>query len=301
MRLFYKLIILIFSLNTFIISQDTFSIVAVDPETGQIGSAGASCIQGSVIISDIHPGIGGIHTQAYWNATNQDSAASLMNQGFSPDEIIDWLRNNDSQNDSSIRQYGIVDLVGEGRSAAFTGTNCDDYKGHRIGANYAIQGNILLGPSILDNMESAFINQYGSFEEKLIASLMAANVSGADTRCEPYGTPAISAFIKIAKLDNSIDSLFLDLNVNNAALTLNPLDSLYSQYWNWKKDQFVLGDINFDSLIGINDIILLSDYVNGHQPINIYRYNPSDMNGNGDLEITDFYLLIYEVIGIVGV
>ena len=77
-------------------------------------------------------------------------------------------------------------------------------------------------------MESAFINQYGSFEEKLIASLMAANVSGADTRCEPYGTPAISAFIKIAKLDNSIDSLFLDLNVNNAALTLNPLDSLFS-------------------------------------------------------------------------
>ena len=42
--------------------QDTFSIVAIDPITGKVGSAGASCIGGSMIISDIHPGLGGIHT-----------------------------------------------------------------------------------------------------------------------------------------------------------------------------------------------------------------------------------------------
>ena len=74
--------------------NDTFSIVAVDTLTGQVGSAGASCIQGSIIISDIHPGLGAIHTQSYWNASNQDSASSLMEQGYAPQDIIDWLVEN---------------------------------------------------------------------------------------------------------------------------------------------------------------------------------------------------------------
>ena len=102
-------------------------------------------------------------------------------------DIIDWLIENDAQNDPTIRQYGIVDLLEGGRSAAFTGENCSDFKGHKIGDTYAIQGNILLGQSILDDMEEAFLTQYGTFEEKLMASLMAANVVGADTRCTPYG------------------------------------------------------------------------------------------------------------------
>ena len=289
-----------FLISEEIFTQDTFSIVAIDPITGEVGSAGASCIGGSIIISDIHPGVGGIHTQSYWNAINQDNASSLMDQGYSPNEIIDWLTNNDSENDPSIRQYGIVDLVEGGRSASFTGSNCFDYKGHRIGENYAIQGNILLGPSILDEMEDAFLTEYGSFEEKLVASLMAANMTGADTRCEPYGTPAISAFIKIAKSDNSIDTLFLDLNVNNPPLTINPLDSLFALYWEWKIDQFILGDVDFDRQVNINDIIFLSDHINGFQYLNEHAYNPSDINDNGDLEITDLYLLMYQIIGIAG-
>ena len=181
-----KKILILFSLSQILLSDDTFSIVAVDTMTGQVGSAGASCIQGSIIISDMHPGLGAIHTQSYWNAINQDSASSLMEQGYSPQEIIDWLVDNDAQNDPTIRQYGAVDLIEGGRSAAFTGENCSDFKGHKIGDTYAIQGNILLGQSILDNIEEAFLTQYGTFEEKLMASLMAANVVGADTRCTHY-------------------------------------------------------------------------------------------------------------------
>ena len=50
----------------------TFSIVAVDPETGEVGSAGGSCIAGSIIISDIHPSLGVIHTQSYYISSNQN-------------------------------------------------------------------------------------------------------------------------------------------------------------------------------------------------------------------------------------
>ena len=71
----YLLIILFY----FGFCQDTFSIVAVNPYTGEVGSAGASCIAGSIIISDVHPGYGAIHTQSYWLSGNQNLASNYMN------------------------------------------------------------------------------------------------------------------------------------------------------------------------------------------------------------------------------
>ena len=295
-----KSICTILSLFNILLPNDTFSIVAVDTLTGQIGSAGASCIQGSIIISDIHPGLGAIHTQSYWNASNQDSASSLMEQGYAPQDIIDWLIENDAENDPTIRQYGIVDLLEGGRSAAFTGENCSDFKGHKIGDTYAIQGNILLGQSILDDMEEAFLTQYGTFEEKLMASLMAANVVGADTRCTPYGTPSISAFIRVSDPNDYEDHLFLDINVDNAPLTLNPLDSLHVLYWDWKIEQYILGDIDFNRKVDILDILFLCDQVSNYQPIMNHAFEASDMNMNGELEITDLYLLLFDIIGVIG-
>ena len=295
-----KKICIILSLYNILLSNDTFSIVAVDTLTGQIGSAGASCIQGSIVISDIHPGLGAIHTQSNWNASNLDSASSLMEQGYAPQDIIDWLVENDAQNDPTIRQYGIVDLLEGGRSAAFTGENCSDFKGHKIGDTYAIQGNILLGQSILDDMEEAFLTQYGTFEEKLMASLMAANVVGADTRCTPYGTPSISAFIRVSDPNDYADHLYMDINVDNAPLTLNPLDSLHVLYWDWKIQQYILGDIDFNRKIDILDILFLCDQVSNYQSIMDHAFEASDINMNGELEITDLYLLLFDIIGLIG-
>jgi uncharacterized Ntn-hydrolase superfamily protein len=99
-RIFVGLFILI----TFVArAQDTFSIVAVDTITGEIGSAGASCIDenqiegGALIISDVIPGRGAIHTQSYWNSTNQQNAHDRMMEGMSPEEIIQWLSTHDAQ------------------------------------------------------------------------------------------------------------------------------------------------------------------------------------------------------------
>ena len=59
-------------------AQDTFSICAFDPQTGEVGSAGATCIESSsvncIIISDVHPGIGVVHTQAYWIPATRTNA-----------------------------------------------------------------------------------------------------------------------------------------------------------------------------------------------------------------------------------
>lgn len=225
-------------------AQDTFSIVAVDTLTGEVGSAGASCLDnsaiagGAVIISDIIPGRGAIHTQSYWNPTNQSNAHQKMLEGLSPGEIIDWLENNDVQNQPGLRQYGIVDFdeAGNSRSAAFTGVNCMDWKGHHTGPNYSIQGNILLGQEIIDSIESRFLRAEGSLADKLMAALQGANVVGADSRCAPEGVSSLSAFLRVAQADNDADSLYLDLNVPETPDGVEPIDelqTLYNEWLNW--------------------------------------------------------------------
>ena len=110
-----KFLIKYFSLLLVSIGLATFSIVAVDIENGIVGSAGASCIGGSIIISDIHPGVGAIHTQSYWSGYNQIMASNMMDLGLTPDEIIDYIVENDVSNNPTIRQYGIVDIYDGGR------------------------------------------------------------------------------------------------------------------------------------------------------------------------------------------
>ena len=296
-RLLFYLII---STTCILVSQDTFSIVAVNPATGEVGSAGASCIAGSIIISDIHPGVGAIHTQSYWNQSNQDSASSLMNLEYSPEEIIDWLIENDAQNNPSIRQYGIIDLIDNGRSAGFTGENCFDYKNHILGQTYAIQGNILLGQEILDSMEIAFTSTFGTLDEKLIAALLAANVPGADTRCLPYGTPALSAFIRMAKSEDENDSFFMDINVQSCPTNLSPIDSLFTLYWDWKSSQTMMGDINFDRKIDIHDLMIMADFMGGNGIPSELEIEVGDLNGDESIGLMDIYLMLYEIIGIIG-
>jgi len=224
-------------------AQHTFSIVAVDTFTGDIGSAGATCgdsiiwpgTPGALIISDIIPGVGAIHTQAYYISANQENAHNRMVSGDSPQEIIAWLTSNDVDFNPSIRQYGIVDYNGGSpRSAGYTGTNCNSYKNHITGSNYAIQGNILLGQQILDSMESRFINMEGCLSDKLMAALQGANVLGADKRCIPQGTSSLSAFLRVAKPTDQPDALFIDLNIAGTPQGIEPISELQTKYNNWK-------------------------------------------------------------------
>jgi len=277
--------------------EDTFSIVAVDPITNEVGSAGASCIAGSIIISDIHPGLGAIHTQSYWTGSNQNYASSLMDLGYSPNEIIEELILNDSGNNSTIRQYGIVDLIDGGRTAAFTGDNCSDYKGHILGDTYAIQGNILLGNEILENMEEEFLNAEGNLAEKLMASLQGANVPGADTRCLEDSLSSLSAFIRVAKHNEVEDNYYLDINVNNVdfiSYNIDPIDSLQVLFDDWYLStlEYILGDINQDQNIDILDVISMVNIILGSLQPNIVEFLSSDINEDEVINIQDIIILI---------
>lgn len=217
-------------------SQDTFSIVAVDTETGEVGSAGASCVDlfdfpqiaNDHFIGELFPGVGAINSQAYYIPANQSNARQRMEAGDSPQEIIDWLIDNDIQNQSQFRQYGIASIVnGVAETAAHTGSSTDAYTGHRLGDNYSIQGNILLGPEILDSMESRFLRAEGNLACKLMAAMQGANVVGADSRCAPNASSSLFAYVKVAQPEDNFGepSFLVSLRTRNGDL-IEPIDSL---------------------------------------------------------------------------
>lgn len=244
----YNIIIvkkLVFTLSVFLsitilcTAQDTFSIVAVDSVTGEVGSAGASCVdlfQAGLpedhFLGKLIPGIGAINTQAHYLTTNQNNATNRMNLGETPDEIIQWLVANDAQGQPQVRQYGVVALInGSPEAAAHTGSSTDDYKNHIVGPNYAIQGNILLGQAVLDSMEARFLSEDGDLACKLMAALQGAKMVGADTRCASNGTSSLFAFVKVAKPSDTFGSPSFVASVrtaNNAGI--EPIDSLQTKF-----------------------------------------------------------------------
>ncbi|GIV34516.1 MAG: hypothetical protein KatS3mg031_2051 [Chitinophagales bacterium] len=210
-------------------AQHTFSICAVDTVTFEVGSAGASCINNSAIISDLFPGFGVVHTQAAYIIFNQIRARNFMRDSLTPQEMLDSLIAGDSQPD--IRQYGIVQLRDDGpAAAAYTGENCMDYKNHIIGRYYTIQGNILLGQQILDSMEARFLRTQGSLACKLMAALQGAKVAGADTRCLISGNSSLSAFLRVARPWDPPAQPSVDLSVPYGASGFEPIDSLQTLF-----------------------------------------------------------------------
>lgn len=222
-------------------AQDTFSIIAVDPATGEVGSAGATCVFGisslADVITQMIPGKGGVNSQAWVCIpnVNLENAIEQMELGLSPEEIIDWLLENDACSsqgfDPEYRQYGIADLDDEGlpRTAGWTGSLADDYKEDRQGINYSVQGNILLDQSIIDNMEANFLNNNGSLADKLMDALQGANVAGADARCLPQGTSSAIAYIRVYGPDDDPEEPMIDLEAR-PAVGVEPIDVLQDLY-----------------------------------------------------------------------
>lgn len=219
--------------------QDTFSIVALDTLTGEVGSAGASCVDmdnfpayPDDFLGELFPALGAINTQAWYLSANQANARDRMNEGYTPEEIIQWLIDNDVQGQPEKRQYGIVAFVDDSTQAAgHTGIQTDDYKNHVLGKTYAIQGNILLGQEILDSMESRFLSAPGDLACKLMAALQGANVVGADTRCASNGTSSLFAFVKVAQPDDLFGSPSFLVSVRTSANAgIEPIDSLQVKF-----------------------------------------------------------------------
>jgi uncharacterized Ntn-hydrolase superfamily protein len=158
---------------------NTFSIVGCDPTTGELGVAVASkyFAVGS-IVPWARADVGAIATQAWVNADYGIDGLELMQKGLHPEEVVDSLTKADTL--SSRRQMGVIDP--KGNAATFTGKDCMNWAGGKIGKNCAAQGNILVSEKTVSDMVAAFENTQGELSDKLLAALLAGDSAGGDSR-----------------------------------------------------------------------------------------------------------------------
>jgi uncharacterized Ntn-hydrolase superfamily protein len=157
----------------------TFSIVARDPATGELGIAVQSKF---VAVGSVVPwakaGVGAIATQSYANTTYGPRGLELLAKGAAPDEVLKELTAEDPQRER--RQAGIVDA--KGKSATFTGKDCLSWAGGLAEENVCVQGNILAGEAVTAAMLKAYKEAKGDLGDRLIAALQAGQEAGGDTR-----------------------------------------------------------------------------------------------------------------------
>ena len=187
----------------------TFSIVARDPQNGDLGVAVQSkfLAVGSVV-SWARAGAGAIATQALANISYGPGGLRLLEQGLSAEAVLNQLVAADADRDH--RQLGIVDR--DGRAAAYTGSACLDWAGHETGDGFACQGNILAGPEVVRAMAERFHQSDGELAERLVTAMHAGQEAGGDRRGRQ------SAALYVARTGGSYGGLldrYIDLRVDD--------------------------------------------------------------------------------------
>lgn len=186
MKTFYLFIIFLLhsmTLNSQTFYSDpfahTFSIVARDPVTGEMGVAVQShWFSVGSIVGWGEAGIGVVATQSFVNPSFGPRGLELLKAGKSPQEAIDELIASDEGRD--VRQLAILDS--KGRTASYTGKNCIREAGNIAMENFSVQANMMLTDKVWSAMAEAFANSSGPLAERMITALEAAQNEGGDIR-----------------------------------------------------------------------------------------------------------------------
>ena len=157
----------------------TFSIIARDPVTGDLGVGVQSkyFAVGSVV-PHARAGVGVLATQARGNILYGPEGLDQLAAGRTPEQVLERLLQDDPQREE--RQVGIVDA--QGRTASHTGGKTLAWAGGRTGKGYAAQGNLLAGPEVVDAMAVAFETAQGDLASRLVIALAAGQAAGGDRR-----------------------------------------------------------------------------------------------------------------------
>ena len=159
----------------------TFSIVAWDsePSPPEWGVAVASkFLSVGAAVPWAAADAGALATQALANLAYAPEGLALMRQGESAEEVVARLTGADEE--AQHRQLGVVDQ--EGRAATYTGDECLDWAGGIKGDGFCCQGNILVGPEVVQRMAETFQNTEGELTARLLAALAAGDAAGGDRR-----------------------------------------------------------------------------------------------------------------------
>jgi uncharacterized Ntn-hydrolase superfamily protein len=157
----------------------TYSIVARDPKTGEMGVAVQShWFSVGSIVTWGEAGVGVVATQSIVDPGYGGKGLDLMRRGVSAPEALKQLLAGDSERE--VRQVAMLDA--QGRVSAHTGTLCIAAAGHTIGAGYSAQANIMANDTVWPAMAAAFERATGDLADRMLAALDAAQAAGGDLR-----------------------------------------------------------------------------------------------------------------------
>ncbi len=217
----------------------TFSIVAVDPETGVCGAAVASKYPAvGKVVPYARPGVGAFCTQHWHNPDWGEAALDMLAKGDLPEQVLAELLRDDAQRDK--RQLAIIDM--SGRAANRNPANADPsgtWWGAVSGKYYACQGNTLVGQEVVFAMARAYEETKGSLADRLMAALIAGDCAGGDHRGR------LAAGIRVAK--EGVDGYWLELYVDKSDDAVIDLAKKYAALGHEAKGAWRGGKLPFDN------------------------------------------------------
>lgn len=201
-------------------SIHTFSIVAHCTNENAWGVAVASKFPAVGAVAPwARAGVGAVATQSYAKLGFGPDGLALMDEGLSAADALSRLLEADEGRET--RQVALVDARGE--VAAHTGDECHEWAGHKTGAGFSVQGNLLAGEEVIDALAAGFTRADGELADRLVAALRAGENAGGDKRGKQ------SAAVQVVRPNGGYggdNDRYLDLRVDDAAEPVADLAAL---------------------------------------------------------------------------
>ena len=201
----------------------TYSIVARDEETGQLGVAVQThqmCVGAHV--PWLEPGVGAVATQSLVNLGFGPMGLAMLREGVAAPKVVEALVASDKN--ANVRQVAVVD--GKGRVGAWTGPDCIPEAGHIIGEGYSVQANMMTNPTVVQAMSQAYEGTTGVLVERMMAAMHAAQDEGGDIRGMQSAALVVVKEGFLGSGDPFEERSLYDLRVDEHAKPLQELDRL---------------------------------------------------------------------------
>jgi uncharacterized Ntn-hydrolase superfamily protein len=198
----------------------TYSIVARDPATGNLGVAVQShWFQVGTGVPWLEAGVGAVATQSFTRVDYGPLGLALMRAGKTAEEALQSLLATDPERD--VRQVAMVDA--KGNVAAWTGPKCIQAAGHQTGKGFTVEANLMDAPTVWPAMARAYEAATGDFAERLLAALEAAQGEGGDIRGQQSAALVI---VRATSTGKPWEDRLVDLRVDDSPAPLAELRRL---------------------------------------------------------------------------
>jgi uncharacterized Ntn-hydrolase superfamily protein len=198
----------------------TYSIVARDPESGQLGVAVQTCwFAVGAIVPWAIAGVGAVATQAMVEVSYGPKCLEKLAAGADAHRALGEVRAEDA--DSAVRQVAVID--GAGGADAFTGDKCIDYAGHHVGPQYCVQANMMASGEVWPAMAEAYETATGPFPQRLLGALRAAERAGGDARGRMSAAVLV---VDGSRRDHLWEGVLVDVRVDHDDQPLDGIDHL---------------------------------------------------------------------------